>query len=150
MGRLLEAAGLSSAPLKRVWTTKTKDGQGPWEVSISSADGVVAVSTWDLRGRLNRAAAEVLPYPLFGGFLDLETESPRPTQALAATELPDDDSEGPHFFYGLQWWFFGFLAIFGFGYLAYDEWRQARGARATSEGAEHAPVDGEHHAGDEG
>jgi hypothetical protein len=44
-----------------VWTTKTEDGQGPWEVSISSADGIVAVSTWELRGRLNRAAAEALP-----------------------------------------------------------------------------------------
>ena len=34
--------------------------------------------------------------------------------------------EGPHFFYGLQWWFFGALAIFGFGYLMYDEWRGPR------------------------
>ena len=90
------------------------------------------------------SAAKVLPYPLYGGFLDVETESPEPTTKLAGTELPDDTSEGPHFFYGLQWWFFGFLAVFGFGYLAYDEWKQ------KSEGAQHAPVDREHDTGDEG
>ena len=39
----------------------------------------------------------------------------RPTP-LEPAELPDLGN-GPHFFYGLQWWFFGLLAIFGFGYL---------------------------------
>jgi cytochrome oxidase assembly protein ShyY1 len=99
----------------------------------------------------SRAAAKVLPYQLFGGFLDIETESPRPDKSLAATELPDDTSQGPHFFYGLQWWFFGFLAVFGFGYLAYDEWNQAqKSGKRSSEGAEHATVDRQHGAGDEG
>ncbi|WP_246087087.1 hypothetical protein [Nocardioides humi] len=37
-------------------------------------------------------------------------------------ELPEL-GEGPHFFYGLQWWFFGVLAIGGFAYLAWDERR---------------------------
>ena len=95
----------------------------------------------------SKAAAKVVPYPLYGGFLDLQTESPRPAEPLGATELPDDTSEGPHFFYGLQWWFFGLLAVFGFGYLAYDEWRRAQ---AGSEGTQHAAVDGEHDSGDEG
>ncbi|RNL79404.1 SURF1 family protein [Nocardioides marmorisolisilvae] len=95
----------------------------------------------------SQTAAKVVPYPLFGGFLDVETESPSPATALGATELPDDTSEGPHFFYGLQWWFFGFLAVFGFGYLAYDEWRRAQ---EDSERAQHATVDGEHDPGDEG
>ena len=44
-------------------------------------------------------------------------------------ELPELNN-GPHFFYGLQWWFFGVLAIFGFFYLLYDEWRNGpRGER---------------------
>ena len=34
------------------------------------------------------------------------TESPAPAEPLAPAELPDLDN-GPHFFYGLQWWFFG-------------------------------------------
>jgi cytochrome oxidase assembly protein ShyY1 len=65
--------------------------------------------------------AAVVPYPLYRGFLDLAAESPAPAEPLAAVELPDDTSNGPHFFYGLQWWFFGLLAIFGVGYLAWDE-----------------------------
>lgn len=85
-------------------------------------------------------------YDLYGGFLDLASEQPQPEETLAAVELPDDTSEGPHFFYGLQWWFFAALAIFGFGYLAYDERRQAR---AGSQSAEHPSVDREHDSGDE-
>jgi cytochrome oxidase assembly protein ShyY1 len=106
------------------------------------------------RALSSKQAASVLPYPLYGGFLDLQTESPAPATILGATELPDDTSDGPHFFYGLQWWFFGALAIFGFGYLAYDEWRQARALRAApgrpSERPEHAAVDREHHTVHEG
>ena len=45
---------------------------------------------------------------------------------LEPAELPELNN-GPHFFYGLQWWFFGVLAIFGFFYLAYDEWRKRPG-----------------------
>ena len=50
-------------------------------------------------------------------------------------ELPELDN-GPHFFYGLQWWFFGLLAIFGFFYLLYDEWRGGRGAARGARAAE--------------
>ena len=70
--------------------------------------------------------ADAVPYPLYRGFLDLATQSPRASTHLAAVELPDDTSNGPHFFYGLQWWFFGALAIFGFFYLLWDEFRQRR------------------------
>jgi cytochrome oxidase assembly protein ShyY1 len=90
----------------------------------------------------------VTSYPLYRGFLDLAQESPAPAKHLAPTELPDDTSNGPHFFYGLQWWFFGALAVFGFCYLAWDEFRQHR-RRRSSERAEHAAVHGQHHAGDE-
>ncbi len=92
---------------------------------------------------------DVTPYPLYRGFVDLAEESPEPATELELTELPDDTSDGPHFFYGLQWWFFGALAIFGFCYLAWDEARQRR-ERSGSERPEHAAVHGQHHAGDEG
>jgi cytochrome oxidase assembly protein ShyY1 len=95
------------------------------------------------------SVAEVTPYPLYRGFVDLAEESPEPATELEPTELPDDTSNGPHFFYGLQWWFFGALAVFGFCYLAWDEARQRRQRRA-SERPEHAAVHGQHHAGDEG
>lgn len=69
-------------------------------------------------------------YPLYRGFLDLEQQTPAPAVALDPRPLPDDTSEGPHFFYGLQWWFFGALALFGFGYLAWDERRGGAGRQA--------------------
>ena len=93
---------------------------------------------------------------VYGGFVDLRSEDPPAGDPLEAADLPDL-GEGPHFFYGLQWWFFGLLAVVGFCYLAYDEWRGPRPGRRTaslpgrrgSEGPEHAPVDRKHHAGQE-
>ena len=72
--------------------------------------------------------------------MDLRTESPEPATALEPVELPELD-EGPHFFYGLQWWFFGALAIFGFFYLIYDEVRGGRGPeRAPTRGSPRPPA----------
>lgn len=161
---LVTAAG-PAVLVDRGWmASQNSGGRRPTTPGTSAGD--VTVIGWvrlDASGRAteiddlatraisSRAAAKVLPYSLYGGFLDLRTESPRPATALAPTEPPDDTSQGPHFFYGLQWWFFGFLAVFGFCYLAYDEWRQAEEKpRKKSERPEHATVDGQHHAGDEG
>lgn len=69
---------------------------------------------------------EALGRDVLGGWVDLRSESPEPETPLLPAELPDLDN-GPHFFYGLQWWFFGALAIFGFFYLIYDEVRGGRG-----------------------
>ncbi len=77
----------------------------------------------------SREIGRTLPFPVYGGFVDVQRETPPPAQALAHAELPDLGN-GPHFFYGLQWWFFGALAVFGFGYLAYDERRKAQRARS--------------------
>lgn len=68
------------------------------------------------------AIGDALGLPVLRGFIDLAAESPEPEDALAPPPLPELD-DGPHFFYGLQWWFFGALAVFGFLYLAYDERR---------------------------
>jgi cytochrome oxidase assembly protein ShyY1 len=85
--------------------------------AVSTEGG--AVST---RAISSRTIAAETGLSAYRGFVQLEKESPAPRTALRAGELPDLGN-GPHFFYGLQWWFFGLLAIFGFGYLAYDEWR---------------------------
>jgi cytochrome oxidase assembly protein ShyY1 len=69
--------------------------------------------------------AQTLPFPVYGGFAEVERETPPPATPLVKADKPDL-GEGPHFFYGLQWWFFGALAIFGFFYLAWDERRKAR------------------------
>ena len=115
------------------------------------------------------SSAQIQPaigIPTYGGFVDLKTETPAPTTPLEAAGLPDL-SNGPHFFYALQWWFFGLLALFGFGYLAWEEktgraelrraQQPAKKPKRTnlgmvgvpSQGAEHPAVDREHHAGQE-
>jgi cytochrome oxidase assembly protein ShyY1 len=105
--------------------------------------------------------------PAYGGFVQLLTESPKPATALKRPDAPDL-SNGPHFFYALQWWFFGILALFGYGYLAWEELtgradlRRAQqpakkpspvgagGRSPASERAHDAAVDGEHGPADEG
>lgn len=76
---------------------------------------------------------------VYGGFVELKSENARPASALEPVELPELNN-GPHFFYGLQWWFFGILAVFGFFYLLYDEWRH--GPRGQRAGTGHEPVPG--------
>jgi cytochrome oxidase assembly protein ShyY1 len=97
--------------------------------------------------------------PTYGGFVQLLTEAPRPATPLTRAD-PPDLSNGPHFFYALQWWFFGILALFGFGYLAWEEvtgradlrrsqqpvGRQVRDS--GSQGPHSAAVDGQHGAAD--
>ncbi|WP_435743671.1 SURF1 family cytochrome oxidase biogenesis protein [Nocardioides sp. SYSU DS0663] len=62
---------------------------------------------------------------VYGGFVELRSEDPPPAEALEPVELPEQN-DGPHFFYGLQWWFFGVLAVVGFVYLAWDEHQRGR------------------------
>ena len=113
-------------------------------VRRDATGGATRVSDLSTRAISSVAAADAVPHRLYRGFLDLAEETPPPAQALAPTELPDDTSNGPHFFYGLQWWFFGALAVFGFCYLAWDELRRRR-----SEPAQHPAVDREHDTVDE-
>ena len=112
-------------------------------VRQDATGGATVVADLETRAVSSVAASKVLPYPVYRGFVDLAQQSPAPTKPLAAIELPDDTSNGPHFFYGLQWWFFGALAVFGFLYLAWDEVRQRRAGRpAGSQGAQHPAVHG--------
>ena len=111
-------------------------------VRVDATGGSTTVTDLSTRSISSRAIGSVVPYPLYGGFLELVKQSPRAEKPLAAVQLPEIN-DGPHFFYGLQWWFFGLLAIGGFFYLVYDEWRQRH---TRSEGADHAPVDRQHHA----
>jgi cytochrome oxidase assembly protein ShyY1 len=157
----------------RGWLATDNRGTRPEDVPPPPA-GEVSVTGWvrqdgagdstqvtdhSTRAISSREIGAALGLTTYGGFVDLESEDPAPAEPLARAELPDPGS-GPHFFYGLQWWFFGLLAIFGFGYLAYDEWRGPRRRRGGtgrtgpvaepgSEGAEHAAVHREHRPGHE-
>jgi cytochrome oxidase assembly protein ShyY1 len=93
------------------------------------ADGTgdsTAVHDLSTRAISSTAIGDALDREVYGGFVELRSEDPPAATELEQVELPELDN-GPHFFYGLQWWFFGVLAVFGFFYLMYDEWRTARG-----------------------
>jgi cytochrome oxidase assembly protein ShyY1 len=130
----------------RGWMRTENQGAGPVDVPQPPA-GEVTVEGWvraDATGDSTAVAdhstraissEEIGPavgHPVFGGFLELRSEDGEAADGLEPVELPELDN-GPHFFYGLQWWFFGLLAIGGFTYLAWDERRSGR----RDEDAEH-------------
>ncbi len=91
----------------------------------------IEVEDGSTRAVSSRTIGPGLDYPVYAGFLDAESEDPAPAVDLVRPEVPDL-GEGPHLFYGMQWWFFAALALFGFGYLAWDEHQRGpRGARPT-------------------
>ena len=99
-----------------------------WVRADGSGDST-EVNDQSTRAISSQRIGEHLGLEVYGGFVELRSEDPEPADSLVPVELPELDN-GPHFFYGLQWWFFGLLALFGFGYLAYDEWRNGpRGPR---------------------
>ena len=73
----------------------------------------------------SRGFTDVVAGPVVHGYIAALQENPAPAKQLAAPE-PPDLSNGPHFFYGLQWWFFAALAVGGFVYFAYLESQERR------------------------
>ena len=118
------------------------------EVTVTGwvrADGTgdsTAVNGQSTRAVSSEKIGAALGREVYGGFVELRSEDPEPAESLVPVELPELDN-GPHFFYGLQWWFFGSLALFGFGYLAYDEWRNGpRGSRKVQSARNMPPSTG--------
>src|SRR3954470_19082578 len=99
-------------------------------VRADATGDAATVADRSTRAISSREIGRALGLPVYGGFVDAERETPTHARSLTKAELPDLGN-GPHFFYGLQWWFFGLLAFFGFCYLAYDERRKLRAADAT-------------------
>jgi len=136
----LELADGTSLLVDRGWfatdnrgaTSEDVPDPPPGEVTVTGwvrRDGTgdsTSVSDKSTRSVNSARIGEALDREVLGGFVDLRSESPEPAVALAPVELPEMNN-GPHFFYGLQWWFFGALAIFGFFYLIFDEYRGGRG-----------------------
>ena len=129
----------------RGWTATENTGTLPTDLP-APPEGIVTVIGFvraDATGRgieveagSTRAVSSAtigptLDYPVYAGFVDAESEDPPPSEEVVRPEVPDL-GEGPHLFYGLQWWFFALLAVVGFGYLAWDERRHGpRGERPT-------------------
>ncbi len=69
--------------------------------------------------------AESVPYALTDGYLNLRSQEPALTDALALEPEPEL-GQGPHFFYALQWWFFALLATVGYFWFAWAEAKERR------------------------
>jgi len=101
-------------------------------VRVDGEGDSTEVSDGGMRAISSTAVGDALDREVYGGFVELLSEDPAPAESLEPPEEPDT-GEGPHFFYGLQWWFFGVLALGGFGYLAWDERKHGpRGSRTGS------------------
>ena len=107
-----------------------------WVRADATGDST-AVDDRSTRAISSVAIGPTLDADVLTGFVDLASEKPEAAEPLAVTETPDLGN-GPHFFYGLQWWFFALLAVFGFGYLAYDERRKLRAAAVKDDAPEPA------------
>lgn len=99
-------------------------------VRTDATGRAIEVKDRSTRAVSSEAIAPTVDQPVYGGFVDAESEDPTPTAKVVRPELPDL-GEGPHFFYGIQWWFFAALAVGGFGYLAWDERRFGRRGEGT-------------------
>ncbi|MGH3355162.1 MAG: SURF1 family cytochrome oxidase biogenesis protein [Nocardioidaceae bacterium] len=125
----------------RGWMGVTNDPTAPVDPP-DPATGQVTVTGWaqpdqsgepdeirpldgEVRLVSSRGFTDLTAQPLLQGYVSARSETPAPARSLITTEPPVLDS-GPHFFYGLQWWFFGLLAMGGFGYFAYVESRDRR------------------------
>lgn len=135
----LVTADGTAVVVDRGWFGTDDPEIGPDELP-APPDGEVTITGWvradgegdstDIVGRSTRAISstkigEAIDTPVLTGFVALKEEDPAPAEELEPVELPEL-GEGPHFFYGLQWWFFGVLGVGGFAYLAWDERRNGR------------------------
>jgi cytochrome oxidase assembly protein ShyY1 len=145
----LQTDGGPALLVDRGWLATSNSGATPDDVPAPPS-GTVTVTGWvrvDASGGSTKVtdhstraiSSAAIGTEVYGGFVDLRSEDPPAGTPLAKAELPDL-GEGPHFFYGLQWWFFGVLAVFGFFYLAYDEWRIGTGRKPPrAQAGSHGP-----------
>jgi cytochrome oxidase assembly protein ShyY1 len=69
--------------------------------------------------------AQELPYPVYGGWLELVAEDPAPAAAPVPPPAPTTDA-GPHLSYAVQWFIFGCIGVGGFVFLIRAESRVRR------------------------
>jgi cytochrome oxidase assembly protein ShyY1 len=77
---------------------------------------------------------EAVPYPLYGGYLTLERQTP-PADPAFVPIPPDHENAVLNAAYTVQWWAFAVLTLVGYGYLAY------RHAHPVANTSEYPPTD---------
>ena len=140
----LRSAAGATVLVDRGWMPVTNDPTAPVDAPDPPA-GRVTVTGWalpdqggdtdqvtpidgEVRLVSSRGFTGLTDGPLLQGYVTAAAERPAPRRPLVRAE-PPELSSGPHFFYGLQWWFFAALAVGGFGYFAYAESRDRRRGR---------------------
>jgi len=112
--------------------TVTITGWARINASGSSTDvddsGAAGLTT---RSISSTAIGAAIHQPVYDAFVNLQSESPRPAKVLGRPDMPSFGDKAMYFFYWLQWWFFGVLALFGFFFLLWDE---RRSTMTTTEG----------------
>ncbi|WP_017601990.1 SURF1 family cytochrome oxidase biogenesis protein [Nocardiopsis lucentensis] len=76
------------------------------------------------------ALAEELPYPVYGGYVELTSQDPVPDPAPERVATQELES-GMSLSYAVQWWVFTLIAIGGWVFLVRREVRDAREARSA-------------------
>ncbi|MFT4298211.1 MAG: SURF1 family protein [Aeromicrobium sp.] len=99
-------------------------------VNSGATGDAVEVHGGQVRAISSDGLADDLPYPLRDGYLNLQDPVPDPD--VIEPEPTPDLGQGPHFFYGLQWWFFAALAVIGYGWFARVERNERRTAYAKA------------------
>ncbi|MFE1471999.1 SURF1 family cytochrome oxidase biogenesis protein [Nocardiopsis dassonvillei] len=74
-----------------------------------------------------------LPYPVYGGYVDLTRQDPMPEAAPEPVVLHEEDA-GMSASYAVQWWVFAVVAVGGWVFLVRREIRDAREAGAGESG----------------
>ena len=97
-----------------------------WLRRNSTAEGqAIRVSEGQVRAISSIGLGEWVGKEMYPGFIDLIEQEPTIDSELQPRPDPDL-SGGPHFFYALQWYFFAGLAIFGYCYFAWSEFKTKR------------------------
>ncbi|MFD6566591.1 SURF1 family protein [Micromonospora profundi] len=79
--------------------------------------------------------ARELPYPVYGGYLLLDEQTPPADPVFKAVPVGHANN-WQNFGYVVQWWLFAVMALFGYGWVARREARRAAGIDTTT-----APLD---------
>ena len=121
-----------TGPVKVTGWLRVDSDADSWATTPEDDGTVRAVDSGDLAGSL--------PYDVLPGWIAMTSQQPPAHDALAAPEAPDL-GDGPHFFYGLQWWFFAGLALVGYCWFAWTEAHPRRPGQAVDADPQEEPAE---------
>lgn len=97
--------------------------------------GAVRPSEGSVRYINSDALAEALPYPVLNGYLAAITVDPPQQGELQPLTVPEL-SEGPHFWYAMQWFLFAGIGVLGIVVFIRGDLRQRLAGRKETQAAE--------------